>query len=425
MLTSDIDCVILGAGQGSRMLDLTGGGAKCLLSVAGHPLLYYSLKILEANGFKNVIVTVPDSVKNEVNKLSDKYKLSLKLDVVGIPMAEEWGTLETLRHIQDKLTGRDTLLMSADLITNTSIKKLVDYHRSKACGLTVLLNKPITDLKSRVTPGSKTTKFKLERDLIGLSEDGQSLCLFQAEADVEEKVHIPGKLLHSQPRFTIHSNLLDAHLYIFNRCSLISHLSNKSMSTVKGELIPRMVANQFKSKKEGLDSKNSSLSDRYSLDNNEPRLKCHATVTDEPTVRVNNIPNYWQAWQLIKSNTLIPNLSEHQHRDDTAVVADKAHIDNCSFGAKCAVAAKTTLKGSAVCANAVVNEKVKITNSILMDGANIASTVNITDSIICEGAVIMPGAEVNLCIVGKNCRVAEGASVSNQVLLDSDSMMQL
>ena len=35
MLTSDIDCVILGAGQGSRMLDLTGGGAKCLLSVAG------------------------------------------------------------------------------------------------------------------------------------------------------------------------------------------------------------------------------------------------------------------------------------------------------------------------------------------------------------------------------------------------------
>ena len=43
---------------------------------------------------------MPDSVKNEVHKLSDKYKLGLKLDVVGIPMAEEWGTLDTLRHIQ-------------------------------------------------------------------------------------------------------------------------------------------------------------------------------------------------------------------------------------------------------------------------------------------------------------------------------------
>ena len=40
MLTSDIDCVILGAGQGSRMLDLTGGGAKCLLSVAGRDYKY-------------------------------------------------------------------------------------------------------------------------------------------------------------------------------------------------------------------------------------------------------------------------------------------------------------------------------------------------------------------------------------------------
>ena len=57
MYTCDIDCVVLGAGQGSRMLDLTGGGAKCLIPVAGHPLLYYSLKILEENGFKSAIVT--------------------------------------------------------------------------------------------------------------------------------------------------------------------------------------------------------------------------------------------------------------------------------------------------------------------------------------------------------------------------------
>ena len=57
MYTCDIDCVVLGAGQGSRMLDLTGGGAKCLIPVAGHPLLYYSLKILEENGFKSAIIT--------------------------------------------------------------------------------------------------------------------------------------------------------------------------------------------------------------------------------------------------------------------------------------------------------------------------------------------------------------------------------
>jgi len=421
MYTCDIDCVVLGAGQGSRMLDLTGGGAKCLIPVAGHPLLYYSLKILEENGFKSAIVTVPDTIKTEVTKLAERYKLDLKLDVVGVHMAEEWCTLDTLRHIQDKLTGRDVLLLSADLITNASIKKVVDYHRSKSCALTVLLNKPFSDLKSRITPGSKTTKFKLERDLIGLSSDGQSLCLFQAEADVEEKVHISGKLLHAQPRFTIHSNLQDSHLYIINRLSLEEHLSNKSMSTVKGELIPRMVANQFKNNKNSEDL----TKQRYSLENKEIRLSCQATVTDEPTLRVNNIPNYWQAFQLIKQNILVPSISNHQQKDESGSVHEKCHFDNTSFASKCNVEGKTTLKCSAVGAGVMVNEKVKITNSILMDGVTVNSNVNITDSIVCEGAVISPGAEISLCIIGKQCMVAEGTSVANQVLLDSDSMMQL
>ena len=60
-----------------------------------------------------------------------------------------------------------------------------------------------------------------------------------------------------------------------------------------------------------------------------------------------------------------------------------------------------------------------------MDGVTVNSNVNITDSIVCEGAVISPGAEISLCIIGKQCMVAEGTSVANQVLLDSDSMMQL
>ena len=52
------------------------------------------------------------------------------------------------------------------------------------------------------------------------------------------------------------------------RLSLEEHLSNKSMSTVKGELIPRMVANQFKNNKNPDDL----TKQRYSLENKEIRL---------------------------------------------------------------------------------------------------------------------------------------------------------
>ena len=37
------------------------------------------------------------SARSEVLKLPERYKLSVKLDVVGIPGHEEWGTLDTLR----------------------------------------------------------------------------------------------------------------------------------------------------------------------------------------------------------------------------------------------------------------------------------------------------------------------------------------
>ena len=45
---------------------------------------------------------MPDTIKTEVSKLAERYKLDLKLDVVGVHMAEEWGTLDTLRHIQER-----------------------------------------------------------------------------------------------------------------------------------------------------------------------------------------------------------------------------------------------------------------------------------------------------------------------------------
>ena len=45
----------------------------------------------------------------------------------------------------------------------------------------------------------------LERDLIGLA--GDQLCLFSAEADVEEEVKMSKKVLRSMARMTVHSNL--------------------------------------------------------------------------------------------------------------------------------------------------------------------------------------------------------------------------
>jgi translation initiation factor eIF-2B subunit gamma len=64
-------------------------------------------------------------------------------------------------------------------------------------------------------PGSKSTKYKKERDLVGLASS--QLCLFKAEADVEDEISIANRILRAVPRMTVHTNLQDAHLYILTK----------------------------------------------------------------------------------------------------------------------------------------------------------------------------------------------------------------
>ncbi|XP_023330677.1 translation initiation factor eIF-2B subunit gamma [Eurytemora carolleeae] len=421
MGTGEIQAVVMAAGKGSRMLDITGGGVKCLIPLGGYPLLYYPLKMLERSGFRNVIVTVPDSARSEVCKFAEKYKLSLKLDVVGVPMAEEWGTMDTLRHISDKLVGSDILIVSGDLVSRENCRILSDLHRSKKPDLTLLLNKPAFDLKSLTVPGSKSTKYKNERDLIGLS--GNNLCLFKSEADVEEEINISNRVLRQCPRFTVHTNLQDSHLYIVNKETLDQVLQDKSVTAVKGEMIPKLVSLQFNTIKGSKEEKMEMDNDFHGEKQKQRSLKCYAAITEETTVRVNNVPSYWDGFRIVRSgfheNSELPVVHEQ------AKVHEKSQMKDCSVGAGSVVSEKTTLTGVSVGANCTIHEKVRISNCIIMDGVTIASGSNIKDCIVCEGASLEAGCDLSNCIVGRQHTVSAQSNLENQILLDSDRMMHV
>ena len=101
-LTGSVQAVVMAAGKGSRMTDLTCTKPKCLLPVAGCPLVWHPLNMLQSNGFTEAIVIVPDVAKNEVIKIPEKYNLSIKLDVVGISGQEDMGTADSLRLVSDR-----------------------------------------------------------------------------------------------------------------------------------------------------------------------------------------------------------------------------------------------------------------------------------------------------------------------------------
>lgn len=48
-----------------------------------------------------VIVVVQEAVKSETEAILEDCGLKLRLDVFGIPVNEDWGTADSLRHIAD------------------------------------------------------------------------------------------------------------------------------------------------------------------------------------------------------------------------------------------------------------------------------------------------------------------------------------
>ena len=156
-------------------------------------------------------------------------------------------------------------------------------------------------MKTVTVPGDKKSKYKKERDLIGLSGDTH-LCLVTAEADVEEdEVRMGAKMMRSVGAFTVNTNLLDGHLYIMRKWVCDYIISDRNISTIKGELLPIIVKKQFSkpsSNKEETQEKRTIqdfVETGHKLGNSQDKLlySCHAYITESPCFRVNTMPAYW------------------------------------------------------------------------------------------------------------------------------------
>jgi len=433
----------MAGGKGSRMSDITAGKPKCLLPVANFPLVWFPLKMLQNNGFQEAIVVVPESAKNEVARIPDKFGLNIRLDVVGIPGQEEWGTADTIRHISDKISGSDILIVSGDLILDQGVRGVADLHRQHRSALTALFSHSGLDPKTVEVPGPKSTKHRKEKDLVGL--DGQRLCLFTAEADIEDEVTVKNKVLRLHPRITVHTNLQDAHLYIVKKWVCDYICSDKTVSTIKGEVLPRLVKKQFSNPaKSRLDTYTGefvpradvcdfvptdritdlvkTLSGDEASEKDKHRYGCYGYVTSSgECLRVNSLVAYWEAHRRAAVRAIGGVAAVHP----SATVGQRAQVTSCQIGSGSVVSDKTTLTDSVLGANCTVEEKVKISNCVIMDNVTISSGSNLYDSIICDNCTIGPGCEVKMSILGRGQEVQAETSHAHQLLLDRDRMMEV
>jgi len=455
--TGDLQAVVMAGGKGSRMTDITAGMPKCLLPVANFPLVFFPLKMLQNNGFQDAIVIVPDSAKGDVVKIPERFGLTIRLDVVGIPAQEEWGTADSLRHIGDKLSGSDILIVSGDLILDQGVRGVTDLHHLHNSSFTALFSQTMLDPKTVTVPGPASTKYKKEKDLVCL--DGDRLCLLTAEADVEEEISVKNKILRQHPRITVRSNLQDAHLYIVKKWVCDYICCDKTVSTIKGEVVPKLVKRQFskcaKTVAKTAPDDNVQSPPRADIlsfvpeeeiakrvknlagqDSDKHSYGCYGYVSSGgQCMRVNSLPAYWDTnrraghlaaagsgqgglWLLNDGQSLVP-------VHPSATVGETAQVSECVIGGGSNVSVKTTLSNSVVGSNCVVEEKTTVKNCVIMDNVTIRSGSKIEDCIICDNCIIGPGCQVKMCVLGRAQEVVGGTSHAHQLLLDKDRMMEV
>lgn len=126
----------------------------------------------------------------------------------------------------------------------------------------------------------------LERDLIGVDAQTNRLVFLASASDFESNVSLPKSLVRKHTNITMYSNLIDSHVYVLKKWIIKYLLHEKSISTIKGELLPHIIRKQLSKPK----VKEQNLSVVNTKDSND--IFHYAGESESDSLRVRNASTY-------------------------------------------------------------------------------------------------------------------------------------
>lgn len=455
-IQAEFQVVVLAAGKGSRMLEITSGQPKCLLPVGPKPLIWYTLSKLQNSGFTEVIMIVLETQKAEIQSVIDNEvdnnTLNIKVDYVSIlEDKDDLGTADSLRlrELQEKLKS-DVLVVSCDLISDVNLGGVLNLFRKHNASVATLMfhSQPS---ESIIVPGPKS-KYKPERDLVGIDEQTSRLVFLASASDFETEVSLPMSLLKKHTNMKMYSTLIDSHIYVLKNWVIQYLKSEDSFMSLKGELIPYIVKKQLSKPQKPTDTNQSMVNTKNSNDifsfakedafdlairetssfndhmgdlkatYHEDQIRCYSYIAPKGSVgiRVNSLPAYWsvngkiqELWQKIAST------KELIKKSPKAVIQSNQIDDNCIIWDGVTLKEKTSFKNCILGANSTVNSFSRVFNSIVMHNVTVKEKVALENCIVCDNAVIENGCKLKNCIVGNSHLVPEESEHTNEVLTEA------
>ncbi|KAG0171193.1 Eukaryotic translation initiation factor 2B, subunit 3 gamma, 58kDa [Apophysomyces sp. BC1015] len=425
--------ILAGYGSSNRLYPISEEDnlPKALLPVANKPIISYTLDWLEKAGVQDAFVVIQSGAGNGHQKLSGYlargYQGNVHCNVISVD--EDCGTADALRHIKDKI-DRDFIVVPCDLVTELNPQDLLDRHRVHDPTVTTLYYEPSTT--------EATSKDEDPLPYVGIDMSQDALVYQAYRSDDEFSMRM--SLLNRFPRVRIHTDLQDAHLYIFKRWVLDMVVAKDHISSISEDLIPMLVKCQYQKKmieREKVDkfayahqnllSTALSLStttsddiedDLYIPDPIHPSFK--SPVKANVYVyrggfcgRGNTIASYGElnryATKQGASIMRVPSSAE---------VAPKTQVGNDSIiGEYTKIDERSSVKKSCVGAHCVIGKNVRIANSVIMDHVVISDNAKVDGCVICNNAKILEKVSLKDCEVAGEYVVKKDSQFKGEKLV--------
>jgi bifunctional UDP-N-acetylglucosamine pyrophosphorylase/glucosamine-1-phosphate N-acetyltransferase len=121
--------VIIAAGEGKRLKPLTHTRPKCMIPVAGRPILSHVLESLKGAGIRDVVIVVSYLKEKIIDEFGDGRKVGMRI---------RYATQKSMRGTADAFLAAEGMVedtfvgIAGDVITESSaIKKLISSHDSE------------------------------------------------------------------------------------------------------------------------------------------------------------------------------------------------------------------------------------------------------------------------------------------------------
>ena len=111
-----MQAIILAAGMGRRLGELTQGHTKCMVPVNGVRLIDRMLNQLSKLDLNRVVIVIGYKGKELVNYIGNRYDDRLKIEYAENPVYDKTNNIYSLSIVKQQLQEDDTLLIESDLI---------------------------------------------------------------------------------------------------------------------------------------------------------------------------------------------------------------------------------------------------------------------------------------------------------------------